>query len=157
MFTEMSLNKRLAKGVTTVGLATALSLGMTSAYGQTAGSKTVAASQQEIKQLEKGWSAKKDIMGKAVYNDKNERIGDVNDVMFSGNAASFAIVGVGGFLGAGEHDVAVPLSRIKHEKDKLILPGATKEALKSVPEFRYAKSESTDKKSEGTDNKANRK
>jgi len=66
MFREMSLNKRLTKGVTTVGLATALSLGMPSAYGQTAGSKTVGASQQEMKQLEKGWSAKKDIIGKAV-------------------------------------------------------------------------------------------
>ena len=151
MFAEMSLNKRLTKGATIVGLATALSLGIASVYGQTAGSKTVGASQQEMKQLEKGWSAKKDIIGKAVYNDKDERIGDVNDMMFSGNnSASFVIIGVGGFLGVNEHDVAVPLSRIKHEKDKLILPGATKEALKSVPEFRYAKSE-------GTDNKTSRK
>jgi sporulation protein YlmC with PRC-barrel domain len=96
---------------------------------------------------EKGWSAKKDIIGKTVYNDNNEKIGDVNDVIFSrNNSASFVVIGVGGFLGMGEHDVAVPLSRIKHDNDKLILAGATKEALKKMPEFRYTKSERTDNK-----------
>jgi len=66
-------------------------------------------------------------MGKAVYNDNNEKIGDVNDVLFSrNNSASFVVVGVGGFLGMGEHDVAVPLSRIKHDNDKLTLPGGDK-------------------------------
>jgi len=93
-------------------------------------------------------------MGKAVYNDNNEKIGDVNDVIFSrNNSASFVVVGVGGFLGMGEHDVAVPLSRIKHDNDKLTLPGATKDALKKMPEFQYAKSD----KSERTDNKTGRK
>jgi hypothetical protein len=53
----------------------------------------------------------------------------------------------------GEHDVAVPLSRIKHDNDKLTLPGATKDALKKMPEFQYAKSD----KSERTDTKASRK
>src|SRR5882757_5523304 len=103
---------------------------------------------------ELGAATKKDIMGKAVYNDNNEKIGDVNDVIFSrNNSASFVVVGVGGFLGMGEHDVAVPLSRIKHDNDKLILPGATKEALKKMPEFQYAKMD----KSERTDNKTDRK
>jgi len=112
-----------------------------SAYVHAADSKTLSVSQQEISTAQKGWSAKKDIIGKAVYNDNNEKIGDVNDVIFSrNNSASFVVVGAGGFLGMGEHDVAVPLSRIKHDKDKLILPGATKEALKKMPEFRYPKS-----------------
>jgi sporulation protein YlmC with PRC-barrel domain len=141
MVMQVLLKKRLSRGVTTVGLAAALAVVAPSAYVHSAGSKTLV-SQQDMKLAEKGWSAKKDMMGKAVYNDKNEKIGDVNDLIFSrNNAASFAVIGVGGFLGVGEHDVAVPLSHIKHESDKLILPGATKEALKSMPEFKYAKSE----------------
>src|SRR6266576_1704187 len=94
------------------------------------------------------WSAKKNIMDKTVYNDDNEKIGNVDDVIFSRNksAASFAVIGVGGFLGVGTHDVAVPLSQIKHEGDKLILPGATKDALKAMPEFKYATSERTDER-----------
>jgi len=133
------LNKTLTRGVTTLGVAAVLTLVAPSAYA--ADSKTLSVSQQEISTAQKGWSAKKDIIGKTVYNDNNEKIGDVNDVIFSrNNSASFVVVGAGGFLGMGEHDVAVPLSRIKHDNDKLILPGATKEALKKMPEFRYPKS-----------------
>ena len=140
--------KKLTQGVTTVGVVAALALVAPSAYVQAAASKSLSVSQQEMNLAEKGWSGKKDIMGKAVYNDNNEKIGDVNDVIFSrNNSASFVVIGVGGFLGMGEHDVAVPLSRIKHDNDKLILAGATKEALKSMPEFKYAKSEGTDKSS----------
>ena len=133
------LNKTLTRGVTTLGVAAVLTMVAPSAYVH-ADSKTLSVSQQETNLAQKGWSAKKDIIGKAVYNDNNEKIGDVNDVIFSrNNSASFVVVGAGGFLGMGEHDVAVPLSRIKHDNDKLILPGATKEALKKMPEFRYAK------------------
>ena len=141
------LNKTLTRGVTTLGVAAVLALVAPSPYVQAASSKNLSVSQQELNLAEKGWSAKKDIIGKAVYNDNNEKIGDVNDMIFSrNNSASFVVIGVGGFLGMGEHDVAVPLSRIKHDNDKLILAGATKEALKKMPEFRYAKSERTDNK-----------
>jgi len=96
------LKKKLSKGVTTVGVAAALALVAPSAYLQAAASKTLSVSQQEMNLAEKGWSGKKDIMGKAVYNDNNEKIGDVNDVIFSrNNSASFVIIGVGGFLGMG--------------------------------------------------------
>ena len=54
-------------------------------------------------------------------------------------ALSYAIVGVGGFLGVGEHEIAVPVGKMKLEKGKIILPGATKEALKAAPKFEYAK------------------
>jgi len=143
-----TLLKKKASNAVTVGIAAALALVAPSAYVQAVASKTLSVSQQEMNLAQKGWSAKKDIQGKAVYNDNNEKIGDVNDVIFSRtNSASFVVIGVGGFLGMGEHDVAVPLSRIKHDNDKLILAGATKEALKSMPEFKYAKSEGTDKSS----------
>ena len=145
---DILLKKKLSKGVTTVGVAAALALVAPSAYVQAAASKTLSVSQQEMSLAQKGWSAKKDIMGKAVYNDNNEKIGDVNDVIFSrNNSASFVVIGVGGFLGMGEHDVACPLSRVKHDNDKLILPGATKGALKSMPEFKYASADRTDKSS----------
>ena len=78
-------------------------------------------------------------MGKTVYNDTNDKIGEVDDLIFSrNNSGTFAIIGVGGFLGVGKHDVAVPVNQLKHENDKLVLPGATKDALKSMPEFQYA-------------------
>jgi hypothetical protein len=51
---------------------------------------------------------------------------------------SYAIVGVGGFLGIGEHNVAVPVSKFKQQMGKITLPGATKDALKAAPKFEYA-------------------
>ena len=49
-----------------------------------------------------------------------------------------AIVNVGGFLGLAKHDVAIPVSQLKLIDKKLVLPGATKDALKASPEFQYA-------------------
>ena len=59
--------------------------------------------------LAEGLERQENIMGKAVYNDNNDKIGEVDDLIFSrNNSATFAIIGVGGFLGVGKHDVAVP-------------------------------------------------
>jgi sporulation protein YlmC with PRC-barrel domain len=54
-----------------------------------------------------------DYVGKAVYNANNESIGDVNDLIFEDKGAIVAaVIGVGGFLGIGEKDVAVPVDKI---------------------------------------------
>jgi sporulation protein YlmC with PRC-barrel domain len=92
-----------------------------------------------------GWSTKRDLFGKTVVNDKNEKIGKVDDLIISpgkgGNtpAASFAIIGVGGFVGIGKHDVAIPTEQLKLQNKQLTLPGATKDALKAMPAFVYQK------------------
>jgi hypothetical protein len=45
---------------------------------------------------------------------------------------------VGGFLGIGERRVAIPFQQIKLRNGALVLPGATRDALKGLPEFKYA-------------------
>ena len=90
-----------------------------------------------------GWSTKRDLLDKTVVNDKNEKIGKVDDLILSPGkagstpAASFAIIGVGGFLGIGKRDVAIPTEQLKLQDKKLTLPGATKDALKALPPFVY--------------------
>jgi len=141
MYKENSLKKVLSA----IGVAAALSLGATSAYAQGPRSRTVGVSKDEQKVVATGWSVKKDIMDKAIYNDNNEKIGSVDDLIISRNKSlSYAIIGVGGFLGIGTHDVAIPMNQIKEQNNKLVLPGATKEALKALPEFQYAKTERRD-------------
>jgi len=54
-------------------------------------------------------------------------------------AVSYAIIGAGGFLGMGKHDVAIPVNQFRVENNKITLPGATKDALKALPKFEYAK------------------
>jgi hypothetical protein len=86
-----------------------------------------------------GWSAKKKIMGKPVYNDANEKIGVVDDLIITPDqSVSYAIIGVGGFIGLGKREVAVPMSMLKEDHGKLVLPGATKDAVKAMPKFEYA-------------------
>jgi sporulation protein YlmC with PRC-barrel domain len=109
----------------------------TDSVAQKAGSTLVTTT--EMREVATGWSAKKQILGKDVYNDTGEKIGDINDLIVAPNrAVSYAIVGVGGFLGMGEHNVAVPVSKFKQQMGKIVLPGATKEVLKAAPKFEYA-------------------
>jgi sporulation protein YlmC with PRC-barrel domain len=107
---------------------------------QVAGSTTLGVPAAEITTLAHGWSAKKQILGKPVYNDHNEKVGDVDDIIITPDKSlSYAIIGVGGFLGLGEHNVAIPFNQFKRGDDKYVLAGATKDTLKALPPFTYAK------------------
>jgi sporulation protein YlmC with PRC-barrel domain len=94
----------------------------------------------ELVIVAKGWSAKKQIMGKEVYNDKSEKVGVVDDLIIAPDkAVSYAIIGTGGFIGVDKHDVAIPVGQFKMEEGKIILRGATKDAVKAMPAFQYPK------------------
>jgi sporulation protein YlmC with PRC-barrel domain len=79
-----------------------------------------------------------ELKGKPVVNDKNERIGTIDDLIIGRDKVLFGILQVGGFLGLGSHYVAVPYQELKiSEGPKIVLPGASKEVLKNLPEFKY--------------------
>jgi sporulation protein YlmC with PRC-barrel domain len=119
----------------------ALILGMTPVAAQVAGSTTLGVTVTELRDVMDGWSAKRQFLGESVYNDKQERIGTVEDIIISPNkTVSYGIVGAGGFLGFDRRDVAIPVNQFKLTDGKLILPGATKEALREMPPFEYAPS-----------------
>jgi sporulation protein YlmC with PRC-barrel domain len=106
---------------------------------QIAGSTVLGVSVAELRDVTLGWSAKRQILGQAVYNDHDERVGSVDDIIVTPEkSVSYAIVNAGGFLAVAKHNVAVPVSQFKLSGGKLVLPGATKEALKAAPEFEYA-------------------
>ena len=110
------------------------------AGAQVAGSSTVGVTVEELKEVALGWSAKKQILGQGVYNEKNEKIGVIDDLVIAPDrAVSYAIVGAGGFVGLAKHDVAIPIGQVKQQDGKFVIPGATKEAIKALPKFEYAK------------------
>jgi len=87
--------------------------------------------------LENGARASK-IIGAAVQNDQNQRVGTVDDlIVASDDRVTMAIVSVGGFLGVGDKLVAVPWQQLKAEGDHLVLPGASKDTMSAAPGFRY--------------------
>jgi sporulation protein YlmC with PRC-barrel domain len=136
-----------------------------------AAAQSNSASQQDL------WRASK-LVGVNVYNDKDEKLGDINEVLIdkSGKVAGI-VIGVGGFLGMGEHDIMVDMSKLKFVDeparsaanskaapdtagrstttgaannananntsrnrwypDHAVLPGATKDSLKAMTQFKY--------------------
>ena len=106
---------------------------------QVAGSTLLGVTYGELRDVTLGWSAKRQILGRPVYNGQDERVGTVDDIIVTTNkSVSYAIVNASGLLATAKHNVAVPVSRFKLNDDKLLLPDATKEALKAAPEFEYA-------------------
>ena len=79
-------------------------------------------------------------MGQAVYSSGNENVGEINDLVMSKDLDTVvAIIGVGGFLGMGEKDVAIPVGDITATKDAnnnlRLTIAATKEQLEAAPVF----------------------
>jgi sporulation protein YlmC with PRC-barrel domain len=72
------------------------------------------------------------LIGVNVYNRQNEKIGDINEVLVKSGRVSGVVVGVGGFLGVGEHDVLVRLDQIKFVNEPVSAAVATTPA-KPVP------------------------
>ena len=110
------------------------------AQAQVAGSTVLGVAAAELREVATGWSAKRQVLGQPVFNDKNEKVGTVDDIIISPDkAVSYAIVGAGGFLGVAKYDVAIPVDQFAQADGKLVLAGATKEAIKAMPPFEYAR------------------
>jgi hypothetical protein len=79
------------------------------------------------------------VIGANVYNENNESIGEVDDILIlPGGSAPVAVISVGGFLGIGAKLVAVPYDRLQNSNSsRWILSGATKDSLTSLPTFSY--------------------
>lgn len=123
-----------------VAAAVAVGLGAAgTAIAQVAGTTPLGVAVAELREVTLGWSAKRQIIGHAVFNDKDEKIGSVDDIIVAPDKAiSYAIIGAGGFLGVGKHDVAIPVNQFRIDGKKLVLAGASKDALRALPTFEYA-------------------
>jgi len=68
------------------------------------------------------WRTSK-VVGLSVYNDNDQSIGSINDLLTdkSGNIKA-VVLGVGGFLGVGAHLVAVPFDKVKFVMRRLLIP-----------------------------------
>ncbi|MGV3634252.1 MAG: PRC-barrel domain-containing protein [Pseudorhodoplanes sp.] len=100
------------------------------------------------------WRASK-LIGVDVYNQQNEKLGEINElILTSSGQIAGAVIGVGGFLGMGERDVMVPLNQLRFSNEGTTTTGsardgdrqwypdravlnANKDQLKQMPEFKY--------------------
>ena len=108
--------------------------------------KTVGAAPAEAKfsTVSKDEMFSSKLKGLNVYNQKDESVGEITDLAIKGNSVDALILSVGGFLGMGEHYVAVSPSSVNVRYDDknnkwMASMNTTKEALKAAPEFKYPK------------------
>ena len=85
-----------------------------------------------------GYRASK-VLGSTVVNEANQSIGTIDDLIVTPTEkVSFAVLSVGGFLGVGTKYVVIPYSSLQVHGNEMVLPGATKETLESLPAFKYS-------------------
>jgi hypothetical protein len=96
--------------------------------------------QVDVALLGKGYRASK-LIGSKVTNDKKEEIGKIDDIIVDRERVLFAVLQVGGFLGVGGRLIAIPTQSLVIDETggKIQLPGATKDELKKLAEFKYRK------------------
>lgn len=96
-------------------------------HAQVAGSTLLGVTYAELRDVALGWSAKRQILGKPVYNDVDERVGSIDDVIVTTDkSVSYAIINAGGFLAVAKHDVAVPVSSSNWSATSWFLPAPPK-------------------------------
>ena len=122
-----------------------VSLGIAAPSAHAADLKTqpIAMVKVDVTGIADGYRASK-LIGTPVRNDNKDAIGKLDDLLVSKNdRVLFAVLSVGGFLGMGDKLVVVPYNSIQVEQDGntqiLVVPGATKDALKSTARFQVRK------------------
>ena len=100
--------------------------------------QTVQLTKVDVVKVSTGYRASK-VIGSSVVNDAGDTVGKVDEIIVGPDGkAPFVVLSVGGFLGLGDKLVALPYEQMRTDGKKIVLPGATKDSLKTLPEFKYA-------------------
>jgi putative membrane protein len=77
-----------------------------------------------------------DVIGAGVVNEKGDEVGEIKDLVIDADRVEYAVVSVGGFLGIGDKEVAVPLDQLKLGiGESYLMSGETEAQLKEMPEY----------------------
>ena len=130
-----------AKSTALVAIAATLIVASAAAIAQTTPTPMRTDSAQFITVQPQGeWLASL-FLGQSVTNHAGETVGDVNDVLFDKTGRiTTVVIGVGGFLGLGEKNVAVPFGTLSFTADangkRVVSAPLSKDRLQAAPEFK---------------------
>jgi sporulation protein YlmC with PRC-barrel domain len=83
------------------------------------------------------------VIGAAVYNDNNQKIGTIDDLLMNGSHdVTQAVLSVGGFLGLDSKLVAVNIDKLQVRPNRIVMAGATKDGLTKMPTYKFNNSAS---------------
>ncbi|MGF6602209.1 sporulation protein YlmC with PRC-barrel domain [Paraburkholderia sp. GAS448] len=130
----------VSKALMAVFLAACAAATAQAASAEVVGDQPIGITVAEADAIVSGWSIKRSILGKPVFNENAGKVGTVYDIVVAPDkSVSYAIIDAQGFIGIPRHDVAVPVDQLDFVDGKLVLRGATRDALKAMPAFQYAK------------------
>jgi sporulation protein YlmC with PRC-barrel domain len=117
------LAKRMAAGLVGSALLATVAFAQTPTTTTDPATNMPPAASSDSSSYQGDWRASK-VVGLSVYNDNNESLGTINDLLTdkSGNIKA-VVLGVGGFLGVGEHLVAVPFDKVKFVTEPVAYTG----------------------------------
>jgi hypothetical protein len=129
-----------ATGTTATTDQSATTTGTTATTDQTASTDTTAAGQQEQALAAPSGLLASNLIGTTVYSQDDQSIGDINDIILSQEGQpTQVIVGVGGFLGMGEKDVVLDMSKLQiaatDDGNVKVVTQTSQEELKNLPAF----------------------
>jgi hypothetical protein len=102
-------------------------------------SQSVEITKVDVQRVAAGYRASK-VIGSSVANDANETIRKIDDLLVTRDGKEpYVVLSVGGFLGMGTRLVVIRYDSLKFADNKIVLPGGTKDGLKMLPAFQYAK------------------
>jgi sporulation protein YlmC with PRC-barrel domain len=127
---------RLAAAIAVSALLTGVSL--LAPVTRPAFSQNVVVLDVDVKEVAKSYRAS-ELTGADVQNAAGEEIGSIDDLIVDREKVLFAILSIGGFLGIGDHLVAIPYNALEINEDgsKIVLAQGRKEELQKLPEFKY--------------------
>ena len=108
------------------------------APAQVAGFATMVVNAETLTAVTEGYSVQKSILLQPVYNEEDEQIGAIDDLIIDPvGSVTYAIIGAGKYVGTARHDVAIHLGHLSSKNGKFVLRGATAEAIRALPQFNY--------------------
>jgi sporulation protein YlmC with PRC-barrel domain len=116
------------------------------ATGYTGNTANTAPNDRNPVMTQNGEARASKVIGSSVYNDHDEKVGSIDDLVINKEGNLNVILSVGGFLGMGSKYVEVPYSNLtfgntqRNSDNRVVLKGATKESLQSTPGYNYYRS-----------------
>ena len=112
--------------------------------GNPTGNGYNSASERNSALTDRGGVRASKVIGSSVYNDKDEKIGSVDDLVIGNDQTLHAVLDVGGILSVGGKMVVVPFNKLQFgnvkgsSDNRVVMPGATRDALNAMPEYHFA-------------------
>jgi sporulation protein YlmC with PRC-barrel domain len=111
--------------------------------GNPTGNGYTSPSQRNSVMTDNGGMRASKIVGSSVYNDKDQKVGSIDDLVIGSDKTLHAVIDVGGVLGIGGKMVEVPFDKLQFgnvkgsSDNRVVMPGATTDALNAMPEYHY--------------------